>query len=497
MITCAVNDEFIDLNDSTSFTLSGDSPFIDPGEIPGIKVYNISALITPRNQKIFGFSEKLNNIQRGQEFANVKIYLYNLLWKVGTFKLRSTGSSGYQFSFHTDAGDIQLKIKNRKLSELDLGTVANDFNHTDIYPVKNHVFFTVKNLDLYGNKNVDYDGYINLWNNAAGRFYNNNVDGGGVNKYTVMPFPYLLFVLDGIFKDVGYYGMEGDWIDDADIKRVCIVGNYAMDEVSAGVNVYQTDITYSRHLPADKIGSFLIDVCIFFGITFKINPVTKMVQVIKIKDWLNNVNYLDYNSKAKKQYGIDPNDYDGVKFTMDADSKDDTLEDLPDWLEYQEGNGQLEVKVDASPLSMITENHPITSGAWTIPEVFQKGQSLEFDMNNKSKSGIRFMIFNGMVNDGSGAAYPQGHYIKSGFSLRWDGTDGIINRCYREWIDWKTYTEKVEREVALNIVEMLQLDPENKIMINNLKYVVANYSGTIGFKEGLRSVKLSTYSVKL
>lgn len=497
MITCSVNDQFIDINDSTSFTISGESPFIAPGEIPGVKVNNVSALNTPRNQRVFGFSDKLDNVARGTEYSNVKIYFNNLLWKVGKFKLRGTGSSGYSFSFHTDAGDVQLQIKNRKLSQLDLGTVANDFNNTDIYPTKNHVFFTVKNDDFYGSNNPNYDGYINLWNNAAARFYNNNVDGGGVNKYTVMPFPYLLFVLDGIFKDVGYYGIEGDWTEDANIRRVCIVGNYAMDAITAGVNLYQTNITYSQHLPADKIPSFLIDVAIFFGITYNINPITKKVRIVRIKDWLNNTAYVDYNQKAGRDYDIDPNQYDGVLFTMDADSKDDLLDDEPDWLKYQEGNGQLEVKTDASPLSMITENHPVTAGSWTIPHIAQKGQSLEFGMNAEPKSGIRFMLFNGMVNDGSGAAYPQGHYLRSGMSLRWAGADGIIERCYREWIDWKAYSERVEREVSLNIVELLQLDPENKIMMNNLKYVVANYSGTISFKSGLRGVRMTTHSIKL
>lgn len=497
MITISVNDEFIDISDSASFSIEGDSPFLNPGDIPGVKVYNVSALNTPNNQRVFGFSEKLNNTDRGKEFANVKIYFYNLLWKIGTFKLRNAGLDGYKFSFHTDAGDLQLKIKNRNITDIDMGTIANDYNHTLIYPDANHVFFTVKNTAFYDDKNPDYVGYINLYNTAAARFYTNVDDGGGLNKYTIMPFPYLLFVLNSIFTDLGYYGMEGDWTTDDNIKRTVIINQYAMDSVNAGVNEFLSDITYNRHVPDEGIGSFLIDVAVFFGITYKINPLTKKVTIIRIGDWLANQSYIDYTDKAGRKYNLEPNEYDGATFTMEAASDDALMDPEPVWLTHKEGNGQEKVETEASPLAMITENHPVTGGEWTIPHTEQAGVGGEFGMDIEPKSGLRFMLFTGTSQDGTGADYPQGHYLKAGFSLRWGGADGIVERSYRDWLTWKAYTELVEREVSLNVIELLQIDPENKVMLDNMKYVVGNYKSSISYRNGVRSVKMQTYSVKL
>ena len=80
------------------------------------------------------------------------------------------------------------------------------------------------------------------------------------------------------------------------------------------------------------------------------------------------------------------------------------------------------------------------------------------------------MLFDGIKTDSLGNTYPAGHYMRAGFSLRWAGADGIVARCYSEWMDWKSYTEYMERTVELTLVELLQLDTERKVMIDNLKW---------------------------
>ena len=485
MISITVDDELIDINDSASFSIGGRSPFVTPGELYGPKVYNVSALDSRRNARVFQFASLLNNTGRVKAYGNVQIKFSDLLWKIGTLKLRDF-SGAYNFSFHSDAGDIEAKIKNRSLPAVDLGTAASDLNVTDIYPAANHVYFTVKNPNFYGDKNPGYIGYVNRYDTVNARLFNPTDDG---DNYTITPFPYLLYVLDTVFKDLGYFGMTGDWIEDENIRRVTLYNNY---DHRTGT------ITYNRHVPPVSVGSFLIDVAINFGITYKVNPVTRLVEIVKITDWLNDQGYTTLNNRANRTYKLEPNANDGFRFWMREDGADELIKNNPAWMDRRIGNGSELIETNASPLTMITETNPM-GGEWTIPQVDQAGSGPAFDLDLDSRGGLRFMLFDGMQTDSLGNAFPQGHYLRTGMSLRWEGADGIIARCYTEWMDWKSYTEYMERTVELSLVELLQLDPERKVMIDDLKWIVDEYDASIQAGGNADRIKtsLKLYSIKL
>lgn len=486
MITVEVNDEPVDINQSTSFNIGARSPFTSPGELWGPKVYNVSALDSTVNSRIFSFAKLLNNTNRVKSYPDTKIKFGDLLWKIGTLKLRDIDGA-YNFSFHSDAGDLEARIKNRTLVGVDFGTATPaGFNVTDSWPAANHVYFTVKNPAFYGDKNPLYSGYVNLYDPVGGRLLNPVSDG---DEYTATAFPYLLFVLDTLFKDLGYFGIEGDWTEDENIRRVVIYNNY---DQRTGT------ITYNRHLPPVSVGSFLIDVAIFFGVTFKVNPVTKKVEIIKIKDWLKDQAYTDLNNRANSGYKLEPNENDGFRFTMRRDDADGLFQNAPSWMDVRLGNGSEQVETEASPLAMITETNPF-GGTWEIPQVSQEGSGPDFELSLDSRGGLRFMLFDGIKTDNLGNTYPQGHYMRPGMSLRWSGTDGIISRCYEEWMDWKSYTEYMERTVELTLVELLQLDAERKVMIDNLKWVVDEYDARIEASGKVNRIKtaLKLYSIKL
>lgn len=485
MITVEVNEQPIDINQSTSFNIGARSPFTSPGELWGPKVYNVSALDSALNNRVFSFSKMLNKTSRVKSYPDSKVKFGDLLWKIGTLKLRDY-QDAYNFSFHSDAGDLESKIKNRTVVGVDLGQQVSDMNVGDIYPDANHIYCTVKNPSFYSDKNPGYSGYVNLYNSGAGRLYNPTDDG---DDYTITPFPYLLFVLETLFKELGYFGIEGEWTEDENIRRVFIYNNY---------DHRVSDIIYNRHLPPISVGSFLIDTAIFFGITYKVNPVTKKVEIVKIKDWLNNQGYTDLNNRANRSYKLEPNENDGFRFWMRRDDTDKLFETVPSWMDLRFGNGSEVIETQASPLSMITEDSPF-GGSWTIPQVDQEGSGPAFDLGLETRGGLRFMLFDGMNTDSLGNSYPQGHFMRSGMSLRWGGSDGVIERCYEEWMDWKSYTEYMERTVELTLVELLQLDTERKVMIDNLKWVVEEYDASIQASGKVNRIKtaLKLYSIKL
>jgi len=488
MISITVDDQLIDINDSASFSIGGRSPYTQPGELYGPKVYNVSALDSRSNARIFQFASLINNTGRVKAYPNAQIRFGDLLWKVGTLKLRDI-SGGYNFSFHSDAGDIEAKIKNRTLPALDLGTDSTGLNTVNIYPTAKHACFVVKNPLFYAennSKNTLYEGYVNQYNTGASRLYNPTQDG---NAYTVTPFPFLLHVLERIFNDLGYFGISGAWTQEENIRRVVLYNNY--DHRSG-------DIIYNRHVPPISVGAFLIDTAIYFGITYVINPVTRLVEIRKVSDWLADQSYVDLNYRANRSYKLEPNENDGFRFSMRADGSDKLLENDPSWMESKIGNGSHPIEVNASPLTMITETNP-DAAEWTIPQVQQQGSGPAFDLELDSRGGLRFMLFEGMATDSGGNAYPRGHYLRTGFSLRWSGADGIIARSYGGWTDWKSETEHMERTVELTLVELMQLDTSRKVMIDNLKWIVEEYDASITAKGNPDRIKvaLKLYSVKI
>lgn len=485
MISITVQDQLIDINDSVSFGIGARSPYTNPGELYGPKVYNVSALDSRRNARIFQFANLINNTDRTKSYGNCQIRFGDLLWKVGTLKLRDF-SGGYNFSFHADAGDIEAKIKNRTLPALDLGTHTGALNTTQSYPNATHACFTVKNDEFYGTKNPEFGGYINRYDAANSRLFTPGDDG---NAYTVTPFPFLLFVLERVFQQMGYFGITGEWTQDENIRRVVIYNNY---DHRGG------DVTWNRHLPPISVGSFLIDTAIFFGITFLVDPVTRLVEIRRIKDWLNDQSYLDLNYRANRAYKIEPNENDGFRFWMREDGADSLIANNPSWMDRRIGNGSHTVELNASPLLMVTEENP-DAAQWSIPHVAQQGSGPDFELELDSRGGLRFMLFDGMATDSLGNAYPQGHYLRPGMSLRWAGTDGILERCYTEWMDWRSYTEYMERTVELTLVELMQLDTSRKVMIDNLKWVVDEYDASLTPKGNPSRIKtaMKLYSIKL
>lgn len=485
MISVSIAGETIDISQSASFTIGARSPYTAPGELYGPKVYNISALDTRRNARIFQFAGLLGNTARTRTYANAEIRLGDLLWKVGTLRLRDF-SGGYNLSFHTDAGDIQTRIQDRKLTDLDLGTAPRDLNVTDTYPTANHIYFTVKNPAFYENdNNPDYVGYVNLYDQANGRLYNSVDDG---SNYAITPFPFLLYIMDQVFRSLGYYGIEGDWTQEPEMQKVVICSNF---------DQRGQDITYSKIVPPVSVGSFLIDTAIFFGITYIIDPLTRKVRIERIRDWLLDPAYTDLNHRANRGYKLEPNESDGFLFRMEADSEDESLDPYPQFFEEHIGNGANPTIAQACPLLRISETSPY-GGSWEVARMAQNGSGPSRSVSD-TRGQLRFMFFDGMDDDSLGNVFPTGKYFKSGFSLLWGGFDGIINRCYDEWMDWRSYTEYTERTVELSLVELLQLDTGRKVMIDNLKWVIDEYEASISADSKADRIKtrLKLYSVKL
>ena len=485
-VALKLNGEFLELDQDTAVDIDVRNPALEPGKIYGSKIVNISLPITPTNQRLLGFAEVPANTQPANEWQDVECYLHKLLWRVGTLKLRRV-SGVYEMSFYSDNGDVQARLKNRTMPGLDLGTDTPDYQTSQVYPNVNHIFFPIKNVDFYGNKNTDYKGYVNYY--YGGSFATN----GATNDYTRVPFPFLLYILDKTYKELGYRGIQGDWTTDAEIRKVVIYNNYAIDKLDgSGKNVFDTTITYNRHVPEIGIGDFLIDVAVFFGVVPMPDPKTGWVDIVRIGDLLT-ASYKDV-LKPGIAYEFVPNQADGYYFAQMRDDSDKLLEADSDWLTYKVGQGGERVETRASTLLVESDDDTINTRTWTIPVVQQPGSSPEFDLG-LNRAPLRFLVYNGLQTDSAGNSYPQGHYATPAMSLRWDDGSIGLSKNYDEWMAWRDKTIKVERELRMTIGDFLARDITDVVMVDRLRYILGRLRAQVRIKDGIGPVRAELWKL--
>jgi len=494
-IAIKLNDEYLDLFDNTSVQIEADSPLFGDNYIPGTKVYSHRIRKSRTNQRLLGIPELLSNQEKFKVYDNAQYFIKNILWKPGSIKVREANNiDSYSISFHSDAGEAQLKIKDLSLRDLDLGSDATNLTQGNVYPAQNHVFFPVKNEIFYDDKNPDYGGYINYYH--GGQFVNNST---GTSTHTRVAFPFLLHILNQVFKSLGYYGMTGEWISDPQIRRVVIFNSQALDQINgSSTNIFQSTVNYASQMPDISVGAFLIRVKQFFGISFIFNPITKYVKIVRLDDVINDQDYTDFTAKTARGFLKSENAISGFTLRMQADSKDETFETLDSaWLEYKVNGGGDKIEVQSSPLFVINDEDTINPRTWTIPVLNQKGNSPEFELGQDNAFDLRFMMYNGMQPDSQSNNFPQGHYMTSGFSLRWDGPNGIYEKLYKSWLNFRINTTPVERDIRINVIDIHNFDFTKKMMIDYIKYLPVRYRISVNYKTGIAAANFDLMKVNL
>ena len=476
--------DYMDIAKNTSIQLAGDNPIFHFGKIPGERVYNFKVVNTPTNQRNLGFPEVLNLVTKVKTVENVRCYIHKYLWKTGTIRIRSASDDGYDLSFHVNTSSIALKIKDKTMPGVDLGSdpLVTNIDDNSIYPAVNHILLPIYNPLFYGNTNPEFGGVINDYENTL---LGNSNTTGERTKHTLVPFPYLLHVLDRLFKSLGFYGISGTWTQDDDIRRVAIYNTYSLDELDVnGVNTFSSTVTYANHMPSITISKFLVEVGLQFGIQYEVDPATNRVLISEMKEVFEDQTYLDFNGLSSKKYGVVPNDYDGIRFQQIAATADQLFENDREWMRYDEGNTDELIELGTAPLLMSTPGDGLNK---TIPKVAQEGISPVLGVNSDKTPSLRFVIFSGMASGGS-FTYPQGHYENPNISLRPGGSKGIVNRLYRRYIDFKEITEEVKRDIRMTPPGFFSFNFRRKIMTEQVKYLVKSYKAKITKDQGLQPV---------
>jgi hypothetical protein len=244
MIGIEVNGTFLELKEE-SFRLEKINTSFYPEVFQGDYSFPCSVDDTEINRKTLGFPTSLENADRV-----LKVHCY--LWLGGVpynkAMLHIIGASNNKIKFNIAGGLKSLTIFDKSLKELDYGTdydlgvdsdaiiaSAKTISLETDFSVYGFSFVPHKNEDFYNGENPDFCGIINRQNSTTGDFLKNTFVTG--NKYALVPFVYLFYILDTIFKSESLEA-EGDFYTDPEMRRMLLYNNYALDKSTNEDNAY-------------------------------------------------------------------------------------------------------------------------------------------------------------------------------------------------------------------------------------------------------------------
>jgi len=240
MIALLINGQALDLEDSTRAQLNFHNSAFDDDIIIGDYSLPFTIPLSPRNRKVLGFSDMVN--LAGRMWSYPCILLKGTIPLIsGFFEVTEVNKKTRTATGNIRYGLAGLTVTDMLLKDIDYGgdivldEFPGDFEIFGIfqniilenYPVvpfnfpmhKNSIFYKLGDVDL----NPDFTGIINYW--YADTIENNRP----YNLTTLIPFPYLMFVLEKGFWMDGYT-IEGSFVDHPVLQQLCIQNNYALDE---------------------------------------------------------------------------------------------------------------------------------------------------------------------------------------------------------------------------------------------------------------------------
>jgi hypothetical protein len=489
----------LDLNPNTTFGIEINSPFFRTDQTPGTVTYPVTLPATRNNRMLLGFPEMLANQTSAPIEIPCQLFLEGVLWRIGVLRYRGYNSDkggSYSVNFQADAGDFQSLTRDVSLRSMDLGTDVLSLTVKDIFPAANYALFPVRNGGFYDSKNEAFQGYLNYY--QGGGFRSNAT----TNDYAITPFPYLVGILKKVIETYGYY-LKGTWLEEEWVRRLVIYNNNALDKLTGNLNTYKTAIAFCNHVPDMKVGEFLQAIRILFGLAYQFDATTKTVEIIRLKEVIADLSYLDWTPKAERNYSEEPADANGFTLRQQIETSDDLNQTLSTgWADYKVGSGRQEITTAASTLHMVRETDPLTPARqWLLPATKQQGTSLPFETGDNSFS-LRLLSYQGLQADSQGNTYPLGTAVAEKYSgtlagakgLQWAGTGGR-SEDWSAWLDFLAQARPIERTIRLNMVDLVSLNPAKKIMIQAPEGTVKAFwnkiSLTASLKDGIGKAKVS------
>jgi len=343
MIQFKVNGEFLDLLPGTVIQMEEENPYLQfDDEVRGSYSFPFSIPVTERNMRLLGFPTRLhsvktrkidaicydNDLQHSVGYIKIETSRGNLnAWKKGSISCYYLIASSYFFQ----------DVKDKRLSSLNWGGVRvfshGSFNKSSSYFWKhihdcangnsdsyNYTFFP-----LYNSEWTSEGGYLvplfqNAWSRQNGefQFVTYTFNSGSIHPVPITPFPYLVYVLKNIFREVGWE-VKGDIFNDPTFKKIVLISFrdipcMKFNWLFAPTPTSTVSFDLKDYLPDLTISEFLIAIKNRFGLVYDFDRLNKVCTIRQLSTVVD-TNTLDLSPYVDPNYDISVED--GKRYSIE------------------------------------------------------------------------------------------------------------------------------------------------------------------------------------
>lgn len=373
-----------------SVQIDVDNPFFSSDSIPGTATHAFDLPWTRANLRGLNFPDRHRG-PGGPPPVLADLYLDGQLWRRGRLLYREVDAvkQRLRYNFVADAADLASQIKDVRLPDLALGTVALQRQAR----TGDYALLPVANVAFFGDPDkapADYQGVLNYCS-AAGTY--------PPTAY-LAPQPYLVPLLR---KVLGLYGYDvvGTWVQDAEIQQLVV---YSDRVLPAGA----TTVVLNRQVPNITIPALLVGLQQLFCLGYHFDVARRQVRIEPLRDVLAGGAYRDRRGTRQRTVANATNGFVLRQNPDGNDALDKTLD--TGWQELRLGAGGEVQEAAAGTMHLATAPDALVPARrWLLPAIESKGAVPgNADVGDESRTGLRLLFDRGQQPDSQGATYPLG-----------------------------------------------------------------------------------------
>ena len=284
---------------------------------------------------------------------------------------------------------------------------------------------------------------------------------------------YLVPVLRQVFAGLGW-SVTGSFVDDAEIRTAVIYADRALPAALAVGGTFNP----ARQLPDIAVSELLLALQKLFCLGIYFNPATRQVRFTPLREVLVRGAYTARPGAVLTATGTNETNGFTLRLAPDTeDALDKTLDSSGH--ELKVAGGLEEITVAAGTLHQVREADPNLPAApgrpWLLPAISAKGASVDYELGDDSRTGLRLLFDRGLQNDGLGQPYrllSAGTVNYAGdavgtYSLQLTGPQGLYAQWHRPWLDFRARAVPLEYQVPFGIADLRALEPGGHELVDH------------------------------
>ena len=239
MIGIEINGKFLNLNSGSNIRFEKTFFTLEPGLFQGDYSFPFDLPADEHNLSILGMLTEVSNKNKVLSWTCF-IYFFDIPWQRATLRILSNNRRTIKVNLVS--GIKSLNTAGKSLKEINYGDDiylgklpdeiaerATNMANEGTFDIHGFTFVPHINEGFYGDNNADFKGVLNMVDPNNGLMYHNTTSTG--NKYSLVPWLYLHFMLQKIFDAEGLKPIGTFW-EHPEMRTLLVYNNRSLDSLN-------------------------------------------------------------------------------------------------------------------------------------------------------------------------------------------------------------------------------------------------------------------------